>query len=48
MLGGRVKTLHPKIHGAILARDTQEHMDELATAKITPIDVSSDKRVPIR
>lgn len=25
MLDGRVKTLHPKIHGGILARDTPEH-----------------------
>ncbi|KAF2364918.1 AICARFT/IMPCHase bienzyme [Trinorchestia longiramus] len=39
MLGGRVKTLHPKIHGAILARDTQEHMDELQSHGITPINV---------
>jgi phosphoribosylaminoimidazolecarboxamide formyltransferase/IMP cyclohydrolase len=29
ILGGRVKTLHPAIHGGILARDTEEHSDEL-------------------
>jgi phosphoribosylaminoimidazolecarboxamide formyltransferase/IMP cyclohydrolase len=29
ILGGRVKTLHPAIHGGILARDTEEHIDEL-------------------
>lgn len=29
ILGGRVKTLHPAIHGGILARDTEEHKDEL-------------------
>ena len=30
MLGGRVKTLHPKIHGGILAR--RGHPDDLAAA----------------
>ncbi|KAA0203442.1 hypothetical protein HAZT_HAZT010524 [Hyalella azteca] len=39
MLGGRVKTLHPKIHGAILARNSQEHMDELRSHGIKPINV---------
>jgi len=29
ILGGRVKTLHPAIHGGILARDTAEHVEEL-------------------
>jgi phosphoribosylaminoimidazolecarboxamide formyltransferase/IMP cyclohydrolase len=40
MLGGRVKTLHPKIHGAILA-DTSlpEHERDLDTAGITAIDL---------
>jgi phosphoribosylaminoimidazolecarboxamide formyltransferase/IMP cyclohydrolase len=40
MLGGRVKTLHPSIHGAILARrDSQEDMDSLSEAGIEPIDL---------
>ena len=39
ILGGRVKTLHPAIHGGILARRTPQHLDELATHKITPIDL---------
>lgn len=39
ILGGRVKTLHPKIHGAILARGTDEHLGELRDAEITPIDL---------
>src|SRR5690606_5650554 len=31
MLGGRVKTLHPRIHGGILAdRGSREHLDDLA------------------
>jgi phosphoribosylaminoimidazolecarboxamide formyltransferase/IMP cyclohydrolase len=40
MLDGRVKTLHPKIHGGILARrDSREHMDTLERAGIAPIDL---------
>jgi phosphoribosylaminoimidazolecarboxamide formyltransferase/IMP cyclohydrolase len=40
MLGGRVKTLHPKIHGAILAdRRKTSHQDELAALGIEPIDL---------
>ncbi|MEK6798278.1 MAG: bifunctional phosphoribosylaminoimidazolecarboxamide formyltransferase/IMP cyclohydrolase [Planctomycetota bacterium] len=40
MLDGRVKTLHPKIHAAILAdRDNPEHMRQLAAQGIKPIDM---------
>jgi phosphoribosylaminoimidazolecarboxamide formyltransferase/IMP cyclohydrolase len=40
MLDGRVKTLHPKIHGGILARrDAREHMQAIAGAGIAPIDL---------
>lgn len=40
MLDGRVKTLHPKIHGGILARrDLSEHMHALETAAIPTIDL---------
>jgi len=39
MLGGRVKTLHPRIHAAILAKGDQDHMGELGEHGITPIDV---------
>ncbi|SFW31528.1 bifunctional phosphoribosylaminoimidazolecarboxamide formyltransferase/IMP cyclohydrolase [Nitrosovibrio sp. Nv17] len=40
MLDGRVKTLHPKIHGGILARrDVPQHMAALAQAGIDPIDL---------
>ena len=40
ILEGRVKTLHPVIHGGILARrDIEGHMAELAEHGITPIDV---------
>ncbi|MHB1485441.1 MAG: bifunctional phosphoribosylaminoimidazolecarboxamide formyltransferase/IMP cyclohydrolase [Saccharofermentanales bacterium] len=38
-LDGRVKTLHPKIHGGILAmRDNPEHMAKIKELNITPID----------
>jgi phosphoribosylaminoimidazolecarboxamide formyltransferase / IMP cyclohydrolase len=40
ILDGRVKTLHPAIFGAILARrDIPAHMEELQAHSITPIDI---------
>ena len=40
MLDGRVKTLHPKIHGGILARrDAAAHMEALEKHGILPIDL---------
>ena len=40
MLDGRVKTLHPDIHGAILAdRSNPVHCSELAARGIAPIDL---------
>ncbi|MGI6542222.1 MAG: bifunctional phosphoribosylaminoimidazolecarboxamide formyltransferase/IMP cyclohydrolase [Limnochordia bacterium] len=40
ILDGRVKTLHPRIHGGILARrDIPAHMEQLASEDIAPIDV---------
>jgi phosphoribosylaminoimidazolecarboxamide formyltransferase / IMP cyclohydrolase len=40
MLDGRVKTLHPKIHGGILAiRGNEGHMSAIARHAITPIDM---------
>ena len=40
MLDGRVKTLHPKIHGGILARrDVPAHVSALAAAGIAPIEL---------
>lgn len=37
-LDGRVKTLHPKIHGAILAKKTAEHMAQMLENGILRID----------
>jgi len=40
MLDGRVKTLHPRIHGGLLARrDRPEHMAALRAHGIEPIDL---------
>ena len=40
ILDGRVKTLHPKIHGGLLAvRDDASHRDQLAKNGIEPIDI---------
>ncbi len=40
MLDGRVKTLHPAIHGAILAkRDNPDHLHQLEKNGIKPIDM---------
>jgi phosphoribosylaminoimidazolecarboxamide formyltransferase / IMP cyclohydrolase len=40
ILGGRVKTLHPAVHGGILAkRDDAEHMQEMAQHGLRPIDL---------
>ncbi len=39
ILEGRVKTLHPSVHGGILAKGTDEHMAVLAEHNIKPIDL---------
>ena len=40
MMDGRVKTLHPKIHGGILAlRDNPEHVAKMKEHDIKPIDL---------
>ncbi|HYW22048.1 MAG TPA: bifunctional phosphoribosylaminoimidazolecarboxamide formyltransferase/IMP cyclohydrolase [Nodularia sp. (in: cyanobacteria)] len=40
ILGGRVKTLHPRIHGGILARrDIPQHLADLENNQIRPIDL---------
>ncbi|MDD5093350.1 MAG: bifunctional phosphoribosylaminoimidazolecarboxamide formyltransferase/IMP cyclohydrolase [Dehalococcoidia bacterium] len=40
ILDGRVKTLHPAVHGGIMARrDLPAHMNELAKHKMSPIDM---------
>ncbi|MGD0388144.1 MAG: bifunctional phosphoribosylaminoimidazolecarboxamide formyltransferase/IMP cyclohydrolase, partial [Tepidisphaeraceae bacterium] len=40
MMDGRVKTLHPKIHGGLLAlRDNPQHLDAMKAHGIHPIDL---------
>ncbi|MBI4667043.1 MAG: bifunctional phosphoribosylaminoimidazolecarboxamide formyltransferase/IMP cyclohydrolase [Nitrospinae bacterium] len=40
ILDGRVKTLHPKIHGGLLGRrDLESHVKQMAEHGITPIDM---------
>ncbi|MBM4284971.1 MAG: IMP cyclohydrolase [Deltaproteobacteria bacterium] len=40
MLDGRVKTLHPKIHGGILGRrDLADHLEQMQRHQIKPIDL---------
>src|SRR5438270_4183854 len=47
MLGGRVKTLHPAVHGGILAvRDDPGHIEELARHGLKPIDLVASNLYP--
>jgi phosphoribosylaminoimidazolecarboxamide formyltransferase/IMP cyclohydrolase len=49
MLGGRVKTLHPRIHGGILAdRSKPDHVDALKAHDIDPIDLVVCNLYPFR
>jgi phosphoribosylaminoimidazolecarboxamide formyltransferase/IMP cyclohydrolase len=49
MLDGRVKTLHPKVHGGILGRrDMPEHMKAMQEAGIPPIDMVVVNLYPFR
>jgi phosphoribosylaminoimidazolecarboxamide formyltransferase / IMP cyclohydrolase len=49
MLDGRVKTLHPKVHGGILARrDVPAHMAALEKHAIPPIDLVVVNLYPFR
>jgi len=49
MLDGRVKTLHPRIHGGILAdRSKPEHLARLEELDIAPIDLVVSNLYPFR
>jgi phosphoribosylaminoimidazolecarboxamide formyltransferase/IMP cyclohydrolase len=49
MLDGRVKTLHPSVHGGLLARrDLPEHMLALSEHRIEPIDLVGVNLYPFR
>jgi phosphoribosylaminoimidazolecarboxamide formyltransferase/IMP cyclohydrolase len=48
-LDGRVKTLHPSIHGGILAmRDRESHMKQLSELGIGPIDIVAINLYPFK
>jgi len=48
ILDGRVKTLHPKIHGGILAMRNSRHLAELEENQIKPIDIVAVNLYPFR
>lgn len=49
ILGGRVKTLHPKIHGGILARtDNEQDLVDLADNEIEPVQLVVVSLYPFR
>jgi len=48
-LDGRVKTLHPAVHGGILAmRDKEDHMKQLADLNIETIDIVAINLYPFK
>ena len=49
MLGGRVKTLHPRIHGGLLAdRRDPDHVRQLEEFEIAPFDLLVGGLYPFR
>lgn len=49
MMDGRVKTLHPKVHGGLLAlRDNPDHLAAMAQHDISPIDYVIVNLYPFR
>ena len=46
MMDGRVKTLHPKIHGGLLAlRDNPSHLAALKEHGITPVTIGQNCKI---
>jgi phosphoribosylaminoimidazolecarboxamide formyltransferase/IMP cyclohydrolase len=48
ILDGRVKTLHPRVHGGILGRPTDEHRREMRQHGLDPIDLVVVNLYPFR
>ncbi len=49
MMDGRVKTLHPAVHGGLLAlRDNAEHLAAMETHGIQPIDLLGRQSLSVR
>jgi len=47
-LGGRVKTLHPAVHGGILARDIPSDEADLAAQAIQKVDIVACNLYPFK
>ena len=48
ILDGRVKTLHPRVHGGILGRPTDAHRQQMRTHGLDPIDLVVVNLYPFR
>ena len=48
ILDGRVKTLHPRVHGGLLGRSTVKHREEMREAGLSPIDLAVVNLYPFR
>jgi len=48
ILDGRVKTLHPRIHGGLLGRATTAHREEMQKAGLSAIDLAVVNLYPFR
>jgi phosphoribosylaminoimidazolecarboxamide formyltransferase/IMP cyclohydrolase len=48
ILDGRVKTLHPRVHGGLLGRDTEAHRQQMRAAGLEPIDLVIVNLYPFR
>ena len=48
ILDGRVKTLHPRIHGGLLGRATEKHREEMQRGGLSPIDLAVVNLYPFR
>jgi phosphoribosylaminoimidazolecarboxamide formyltransferase/IMP cyclohydrolase len=48
ILDGRVKTLHPRVHGGLLGRDTEAHRQEMRKAGLDRIDLVVVNLYPFR
>jgi len=48
IMDGRVKTLHPNVHGGILALRNEDHLGQLKKHGITPIDLVAVNLYPFR
>jgi phosphoribosylaminoimidazolecarboxamide formyltransferase/IMP cyclohydrolase len=48
ILGGRVKTLHPAVHGGLLARETKDDIDDLKKINAEMLDLAAVNLYPFQ